>query len=441
MSHETFQAQLLDLAYGELKRREARRLEAHLEGCAACRAELARIRETRAAMSPLQDEPAPEAGEAILLAAAREAARRRERPAPLLPSWLWAGSTVAVALAAVVAISYRVLSIQPGPLGREDPEALLGTGAPEPAAPEAEAAEAEAPASARPPAPSGDAPADAGRRVAPSSRAEAKSERAKEGPAWAGAPDALRDLREERARRDRAGGPPLAAAPPPPPAAPSASSSNQPRAEQGPAEEAAPDEADAFAGAPPAAAPEPAARSAAKALSVPARERSVVGEAPSRRMDGERLAPGEASGGQTGAAARAPARGAALAEAAGAEDAFARYARLSAEGRLRTAAVLHPGCPGESSRKVETDPAGRVVKYTRRGARGGLPFEVELFYGSDGLLGAVRYREADGPVREVRLGGAGGAAGAATRGAIPAAALEPLRATDARLDAPARCEF
>ena len=75
MSQDAFQDRLLDLAYGELSPREAREVEAHAASCPACRAELARIRETRRIMAALPDEPAPEAGERLLLAAAREAAR------------------------------------------------------------------------------------------------------------------------------------------------------------------------------------------------------------------------------------------------------------------------------------------------------------------------------------------------------------------------------
>jgi len=142
--HDTIREKLLDLAYGELSRREARTVERHLEACQACRAELSRIRETRAAMSALPPEPAPEAGERILLAAAREAAERvrERRRARLLPAWAWASSIGALAVVAVVAVSLRL-----APAGldrREDPEALLGR------SPPASAAPAEAPSLAAP---------------------------------------------------------------------------------------------------------------------------------------------------------------------------------------------------------------------------------------------------------------------------------------------------
>jgi hypothetical protein len=120
-------------------------------------------------------------------------------------------------------------------------------------------------------------------------------------------------------------------------------------------------------------------------------------------------------------------------------DAVARHAQLRAAGRLRAATASFPGCPGESWRRVESDPRGRVVKYTRRGRAEGVPFEVELFYGSDGMLRAARYREGDGPAHLVHLPEPGSAAGAA--GAVPRAVLDPPRAEEAALDAPARCRL
>ena len=99
MNHAAASEKLLELAYGELPPREARVVEAHVAGCDACRAELSSIRETRALMAQLPSEPPPERGEAIVLAAAREAAAAR-RPRPLLPTWLWAGTAGAMAASA-----------------------------------------------------------------------------------------------------------------------------------------------------------------------------------------------------------------------------------------------------------------------------------------------------------------------------------------------------
>jgi hypothetical protein len=124
MTHEIAREKLVDLAYGELSRREARAVEAHAERCDACRAALAQMTDTRRLMSALRPEAAPERGESILLAAAREAARARARPRRVLPPWLWAGSVAAVALLAVGALSYRLLTLRP--VGQEDPDALMG---------------------------------------------------------------------------------------------------------------------------------------------------------------------------------------------------------------------------------------------------------------------------------------------------------------------------
>ncbi len=99
MTHEALREKLLDLAYGELSPREAREVEGHAAACAECAAELARMRGTRAVMRKLPEEPAPDAGERILVAAAREASEARARPRRL-PRWIWRGSAVA-ALAAL----------------------------------------------------------------------------------------------------------------------------------------------------------------------------------------------------------------------------------------------------------------------------------------------------------------------------------------------------
>jgi hypothetical protein len=123
---------------------------------------------------------------------------------------------------------------------------------------------------------------------------------------------------------------------------------------------------------------------------------------------------------------------------AAAEDAIARHARLQLAGQLHATAAEFRDCPAESSREVEQDAGGRVVKVTRRGLLHGRPFQVEQFYGEDGLLGAVRY-SANGAIQELRFG-ALGAAAASTVGGVPASVLTPRRAADAGLDAPPRCE-
>ncbi|WP_242345853.1 zf-HC2 domain-containing protein, partial [Anaeromyxobacter terrae] len=161
MSHERFADRLLEHAYGELSPREAREMEAHAAACAECRTELARVRATRRIMGALPEERAPEAGERILLAAAREAARDRA-PVRILPAWIWSASALAALFLAVGALSYRLLALRPA--AERQGEELLGHGqyAEAPPAPAAAAsgeasatsgaaAPAEAPAPVRPP--------------------------------------------------------------------------------------------------------------------------------------------------------------------------------------------------------------------------------------------------------------------------------------------------
>ncbi|HEY6006227.1 MAG TPA: zf-HC2 domain-containing protein, partial [Anaeromyxobacter sp.] len=126
MTHDAFAEKLLDLAYGELPPREAGKVEAHAASCEACRAELARIRETRSLMARLPAEPAPEKGERILFAAARQAAEERA-PRRRVPPWLWRSSLVAASVVLVVAVSYRIVAMRPAQLeSKASDEALLG---------------------------------------------------------------------------------------------------------------------------------------------------------------------------------------------------------------------------------------------------------------------------------------------------------------------------
>ena len=68
---DAYTDRLLDLAYGELPKREAREVEAHAASCDACRAELARIRGTRQVMAALPEEPAPDRGLRLSMPAQR----------------------------------------------------------------------------------------------------------------------------------------------------------------------------------------------------------------------------------------------------------------------------------------------------------------------------------------------------------------------------------
>ncbi len=156
-SHDTYRDRLLDLAYGELGPREAREVRAHVETCEECRAELARMTSTRSAMSALTDEKAPERGEAVLLAAAREVAMKR-RPRPFVPTWLWRASVGAVAAAAVAVLAIRFSGLVRSPASQPQVNELVARSAPEPVKePEPEKKELAAPSpppTAQPAAPS-----------------------------------------------------------------------------------------------------------------------------------------------------------------------------------------------------------------------------------------------------------------------------------------------
>ena len=77
MNHETCRERLLDLAYGELSRREAVEVERHLAQCEPCRLERDGMASTLGAMRRLEPPPAPERGDGVVLAAARQAAEER----------------------------------------------------------------------------------------------------------------------------------------------------------------------------------------------------------------------------------------------------------------------------------------------------------------------------------------------------------------------------
>jgi anti-sigma factor RsiW len=423
-SHETYREQLLDLAYGELGKREARALRAHLEGCPECRTELSRMTATRSAMSGLPAEPAPERGEAVLLAAAREAVRDRNRP--WLPSWVWGASVGVVGVAAVALVAVRLAGVVRPPVAQRDHDALVSRSAqaevPELSSPAADSASSNAaaaePAQPAPP-PATEAPAAKPFKTVPAPKGDV-AKRKEGAPATRG--DGTGQLPRSTAGGSSVGDSAVreAAAEPPPRPAPAASA-----APTAPA--AAPAEAQ-FAQPPPGAAPEGVLR---RSRTLDEREASP-GPADDKDLSAleekrEAAAPVVGSAGGAGMKAR-------VAKSA-TEDAISRYERLRAAGKLRTASATFEDCPGEASRQVETDEEGRVVKVTRRGAIQGAAFQAEQFYGADGQLGAVRYR-AGGTSHELRLGAPGADAGAA---GVPASLLQPTRAADAGPGAPPRC--
>jgi len=129
MNHEPRREELLDLAIGLLEPAEARALEAHAAGCAACRDELASLRQAHQLVTGLPLVEAPGRGAAVLMAAARQAAgaaAEARRPRWGMPRWLAGG---AVGLAGAAALAVLLLRVQ-GPPARgtlsEDREALLG---------------------------------------------------------------------------------------------------------------------------------------------------------------------------------------------------------------------------------------------------------------------------------------------------------------------------
>lgn len=427
--HDTFREQLLDLAYGELAGREARTLRVHLETCAECRAELARMNATRSAMSGLGTAPAPERGESLLLDAAREAARARARK-PLLPSWVWGASIGAAAIAAVAVLTLKLAPGVRSPLSDPDPRELVGSSPPAP--PPAPAQSPSAPAEPPPALARGDEDG-----AARDTLADKKVKPARTAPEKRRGPSELREEgkvalgeKSEDARRSASGAGELgkagnglsaegddrfAAAPPP---------AAQPET-RAPSPVLKKEMAARSAEGPSSATPAPAkpAAPSAQAPGAAAEAEAESDEAPAERVArAKQLAP-QTDAGSGATLGRAP------------EDAVARHARLSIAGELRAATRAFPDCPGEASRAVESDGAGRVVKVTRRGAAAGKPYVLEQFYGEDGALAAVRW-SSDGRVQELRLG-PGSPTGAVA--AVPASALEPRRAADAGPDAPPRC--
>jgi len=357
MTHEELRDRLLDLAYGELAPREARAVEEHAAMCEACGAELARIRGTRRMMSALPQEAAPEGSARILLAAAREAVRGRERRRGV-PRWLWATPVVAASLAAVVAVSLRLGAVAPS--RRDDPNALVGP------SPYAQAPAAPAPV-AEPPA----APPQSG-AIAPAPDQAAPAERA--------APPPAAEMKRADAPRRREEESRWATAPPPGPAeeraAPVAPPPAAPRAPPPPA---------AAGGAPGQAAPSADAGPVAALRAAPEAKAEAPAPAPAPNRSARALAAPQAAPGASGADA---AEASSLEERAA--SAVTRYEELRRSGRLRAEVRAFPACAREPWRRVERDPDGRIVSYAWESVSDGRRLRLEAIYGPDGSLALKR---------------------------------------------------
>jgi hypothetical protein len=371
MTHEELRDRLLDLAYGELSPREARAVEAHAASCGACGAELARIRGTRRIMASLPQEPAPEGGERILLAAAREAAGRRTHRA-WLPRWVWAAAAAA-SLVVVGAVSWRIAALRPAGVGREDPQALMD-----------ESRYAREPREAPP----GDAATAKG-----DGRVGALGPMAERAPPPPAAGEAERSppARPGRAAdegRSEGAGPPRTAqlrkfaAPPPEAPAPR---EEPPR----PAARLERDRPEDAAAAPPAAGAGPAPAVPAPS---PAPSQPPAAAAPRPQAAEERPAPAARQRAMSAQAAREAPR--ADATPPSAPPPLLRYEDLRRSGLLRGEIRTFPGCEGEAWRKVERDPDGRVVSYTCEGDLGGRRVRIEAVYGPDGAPARVTVRDA-----------------------------------------------
>jgi len=419
MSCERFDDRLVELACGELAPDEAREVEAHAAGCPACAGALASMCATRRTMAALVPEPAPEAGEKLLLAAGRAQARRNAaRRRRWIGMWI---APVAVAAGLALTVSWPLLSNPPRSLGRADPEALAAkSGAPYAAAPAEQRAveDADRYAQAEP--------------AAPTSGAEPPAPP----PGRYAVPPPVRERASRSAEPVRT---PLASAP--------ARKAARPAAEAGASGAMASAERDAE----PAARNEPAARegdlraavreerAAAEAEEAPAFAQAPppapAAPAPSAepgptRSRAERRAPGAAAPSAMAAPSAAPAAPSASDERAdapsGSAQARARYEALRAAGKLRGELRTFPGCEGEAWRKVELDPQGRVVRYVREGVFEGRRLRVEQLYDASGALAEAEAIDLD--------------AGGGQRTPARALGLDvPLRADLANADVPPRC--
>jgi hypothetical protein len=388
MSHDVLRERLLDLACGEIGGRAAQEVEAHAAACASCGAELARMRETLRLAAELPELAAPEGGERVLIAAAREAVRGR-RPAWRFPRWALS-SAAAAAIVVVGAVSYRILSARPE---RARPEIAL-LGASDAAAPQDAHAAGGNTTAERPAAVPGSA---ASPRATPAAPPQTTS--GVRGPVGAKA-------RIERPSATRTGEADVAAAPAP---APERHGGAVPApGKRAPLLAEAPDRGETPA-------------EATRAVDAPVRGASPAAAAAATRP------PSRAALRDGGAArdATIDGDGPPVARASTADDAGTRYLALRSAGKLRGTIATFQDCPGESWRKVETDPDGRVVMYVREGVVRGRHLRIEHLYGPDGALARATARD---------LGSGGPKLDASSFGV-----RAPARAEDAAVDAEPRC--
>lgn len=386
MNHETCRSKLLELAYGELSRDEARAAEAHVTACAECRAELEKLQGTRRAMSRLPLESAPASGEDVLFAAAREAAARRRAVPPrrVIPSWAWGGAIGAVAAAAVVAVSYRLVELEPRDPG--DIEALRGGGY----------ESSEPVMTAPPPAP------EAARARAPELRPQASAPRAEAPAVSAPAP------------KRAPSAPPPAPSVSPPPAAVAGSS---PRGE-----EAAASARSAPHGGAAGAGESGAADTRATAAAAPQDDEAMrVAEDALGADRAESRAESPAEAPAADADSPAAAKGERVTRAPVARQPFPAAAPPSF-GSPGVERRTFRDCPGERLRELERDAEGRVIRFAREGELGGRDVRIEARYDARGALRDVTVTPKDAAEAD-------------------AAALGvPTRAAEATLDSPPRCD-
>jgi hypothetical protein len=147
---EDVSAHLVDLLYGEVRADERATLEAHLAGCARCRAELAALQATRAVARRTLDDGAPpaRAHQAILRAAAAAVAAKEGQPiaartAPERPSFWerlrtrWTLPTFATVGAVAVVVLASKVFLEPEKTVELGRQAFHPTPAEAPAAPAA----------------------------------------------------------------------------------------------------------------------------------------------------------------------------------------------------------------------------------------------------------------------------------------------------------------